>query len=805
MISPICWFAAFLVALVALCYSIHLERHNYQHKLFGFEINSNRRIVAFGILALGAFCLFAPVTWAQCFSSDLGESWEPGAFNFISWVITNFFTVGWTTTIQTGLTDVTSTVYGSIPLGGGVVGQVFNLLYSLLTLAYIIALPVEIGLFAFNAVATRLSGSVIKRHLKYADHAIIFESVDANTELLARDIVDNIKNGTLNKSNNNGDIALIFCLDNDEDGERQRVLRNLCQGYVRYVFTDTEAADVLATIAALHDTAKHLVAVDVVTTSEEAEHNVSATIDMIEATHREPQSDGTPRITLHCTHKNPDDAQIFDAIKTKNEPTCLHLISRVQDEIYDVLEEAPLYSVLEPINISVNPNPRPQNLTVLVVGAGDYGMQAARTTFWMGRMPGVRLNIVVVDPNARAVLEREAARYPEMFGESCDGEPTVRFVEAEAPSITTDRLIAGSAVAALSYDIQNKCVSSKTESALIPDDARLYAFVTMGDCSQNLSYSLMLQRQIFNRFVDQGTPDYTKQQPVICPHIESEEILEALRSLDKTNGTGGDANNIMHPFGARKTFYTYGNIIDDERERLAIQLNAAYDLCFDGSIKSDFDATLAADKAVESYNGKESNKSSSRASAAHIPYRFWALGYSAADVKQEPFELNWKEKLQGKVTSVTEQANVASAILSSVVPDAATKAEFAASEQKNREEFALICRLGDMEHDRWLAYCRATGMTELGHGTVEQEREQRMRTAAADAFLSGKPNKSGAEGVRKSDILMRHAYMTPDNDVLGARGFLLGKDVYAYDRIIAALSARIAKGNVVKPKKDTNK
>lgn len=103
-----------------------------------------------------------------------------------------------------------------------------------------------------------------------------------------------------------------------------------------------------------------------------------------------------------------------------------------------------------------------------------------------------------------------------------------------------------------------------------------------------------------------------------------------------------------------------------------------------------------------------------------------------------------------------------------------------------------------MEHDRWLAYCQATGMTELGHGTVEQERKQRMRAAAVDAFLSGKPNKSGTEGVRKSDILMRHAYMTPDNDVLGARGFLLGKDVYAYDRIIVALSARIAKGSIVK-------
>ena len=92
----------------------------------------------------------------------------------------------------------------------------------------------------------------------------------------------------------------------------------------------------------------------------------------------------------------------------------------------------------------------------------------------------------------------------------------------------------------------------------------------MGDCGQNLSYSLMLQRQIFNRFIDQGSPDYTKQQPVICPHIESEEILGALTSLDKTQTTGKDAANIMHPFGARKAFYTYGNIINDKRERLAV-------------------------------------------------------------------------------------------------------------------------------------------------------------------------------------------------------------------------------------------
>ena len=89
-------------------------------------------------------------------------------------------------------------------------------------------------------------------------------------------------------------------------------------------------------------------------------------------------------------------------------------------------------------------------------------------------------------------------------------------------------------------------------------------------------------------------------------------------------------------------------------------------------------------------------------------------------------------------------------------------------------------------------------MTELGHGTREDERDQRRRAHNVNLLLKGEEPEDKPEGTNKSETLMRHAYMTPDNDVLGARGFLLGKDVYAYDRIIVALSARIAKGSIVK-------
>lgn len=744
------------IAFVALCCSVFLELHSHQYRFFGHEIDYDRRLVAFIVLAIGALFLFAPVTWEQCFSSDLGEGWEPGGWNYISWFITNLFTVGWTTTIQTGLTDITSVVNGVIP------NQACRLFYSLLTLAYIIALPVEVGLLAFNAVVTRLSGSVIKHHLKHANHVIVFESVDANTELLTRDIVHDIKDGTFNNANGNGDIALIFCLGSDKDSERQRVLRNLCQGYVRYVFTDSEAADVLTTITSLRDAVKHLLAVDVVATSEETEHNVSATIDMLEATHKDPQADCAPKITLHCLHSNPDDPRVFDAIKPYPKNVNLHLVSRTQNEIYNVLDEAPLFRWLAPVDITRDDSTKLQNLTVLVIGAGDYGMQAARTAYWMGRLPQVKLSIVIVDPNAHEIVEREAARYPEMLGEIKDGIPTVRFVEASAPSITLDRLMAGNSVAALHYDLQSKRVACDDSCVLLPDNAFVYAFVTTGNCSQNLSCSLMLQRQIFNRFVEHGTPNYMKQRPVICPHIESEEILKALRKLAMTAASSEKEKDpivgIMHPFGSRKAFFTYNNLLNNKLEQRAIQLNAVYEMCNYDHATVSYDASMPDDTARDKFNKSEWNKCSSRASAAYLPSRFWSVGLSETI---DTLENDYLAKLEGGRSEGLDNGHLVRQYLIEDKLAGNTLEAFANDEANYRRRIKTICLLGNIEHERWLAYCQAIGMTELGHGTREDERDQRRRAHNVNLLLKGEKPEDKPEDKPKARINLRPSCVTP--------------------------------------------
>lgn len=790
--AEILWTLAPLIALGALCCSVFLELHSHQYRFFGHEIDYDRRLVAFIVLAIGALFLFAPVTWVQCFSSDLGEGWEPGGWNYISWFITNLFTVGWTTTIQTGLSDITSVVNGVIP------NQACRLFYSLLTLAYIIALPVEVGLLAFNAVVTRLSGSVIKHHLKHANHVIVFESVDANTELLTRDIVNDIKDGKLNEVNG-GDIALVFCLNCDEDGDRQRMLRNLCQGYVRYAFTEDGAADVLKT-AADRTRSRCTEHIDVVATSEKTERNVSATIDMLETLNQQFQTDKPPfEITLHCLHSNPDDPRVFDAIKPYPDKVNLHLVSRTQNEIYNVLDEAPLFRWLAPVDITRGGSTKPQNLTVLIIGAGDYGMQAARTAYWMGRLPQVKLNIVIVDPNAHEIVEREAAQYPEMLGEIKDGTPTVCFVEASAPSITLDHLMAGNSVAALHYDLQSKRGVCDNSCVLLPDNAFVYAFVTTGSCSQNLSYSLMLQRQIFNRFVEHGTPNYMKQRPVICPHIESEEILKALRKLAITEASTEKEKDpivgIMHPFGSRKAFFTYNNLLNNKLEQRAIQLNAVYCMCNYDNATVSYDASMTDDMARSGYNNSEWDKCSSRAAAAYLPSRFWSVGLSETI---DTLENDYLAKLEGERSEGLDNGHLVRQYLLEDKLAGNTLEAFANNEANYRRRIKNICLLGDIEHERWLAYCQAIGMTELGHGTREDERDQRRRAHNVNLLLKGEEPKDKPEGTNKSETLMRHAYMTPDNGVLGTRGFLLGKDVYAYDRIIVALSARIAKGDIVK-------
>lgn len=59
---------------------------------------------------------------------------------------------------------------------------------------------------------------------------------------------------------------------------------------------------------------------------------------------------------------------------------------------------------------------------------------------------------------------------------------------------------------------------------------------------------------------------------------------------------------IMHPFGSRKAFFTYDNLLNNKLEQRAIQLNAVYCMCNYDHATVSYDASMADDKARNGYN-----------------------------------------------------------------------------------------------------------------------------------------------------------------------------------------------------------
>ena len=297
---------------------------------------------------------------------------------------------------------------------------------------------------------------------------------------------------------------------------------------------------------------------------------------------------------------------------------------------------------------------------------------------------------------------------------------------------------------------------------LLPDNAFVYAFVTTGSCSQNLSCSLMLQRQIFNRFVENGAPNYMKQRPVICPHIESEEILKALRKLAMTAASSEKEKDpivgIMHPFGSRKAFFTYDNLLNNKLEQRAVQLNAVYCMCNYDHATVSYDASMTDDKARRGYNKSEWDKCSSRAAAAYLPSRFWSVGLSETI---DTLENDYLAKLESGRSEGLDNGHLVRQYLLENKKKGDTLETFANNEANYRRRIKTICLLGDIEHERWLAYCQAIGMTELGHGTREDERDQRRRAHNVNLLLKGESPKASPKTSPKARINLRPSCVTP--------------------------------------------
>lgn len=349
----------------------------------------------------------------------------------------------------------------------------------------------------------------------------------------------------------------------------------------------------------------------------------------------------------------------------------LQLLNGAQEDVYDLLTEHPLFDALEPIRLVPHDGSAKvirrdddeaspdflQNLTVLIVGCGDYGTQALKACFWMGRLAGVELRVVVVESkDARGKARRLLQEYPDMMREtipaghcSCrvdaatgslkDTIPTIRFCEMDATSYDFERLVDGASVSSLAVAADATLredgdpVVSRPPERLIDNDAHLYAVVCTGSSTDNLNIALSIRRRVEERRIRLRIRESTPlpSTPVIATAIKDEEVFRSVECLAKK----GDDEADIYPFGSLVQLYSYRRLTGSPFQAMTLDLQALYSAVNkhrDGIGSSDpFGVSPQPRSTVRrEFNSAEVKKLSNKTSARFAPYRVWMLGLYGA-------------------------------------------------------------------------------------------------------------------------------------------------------------------------------
>ena len=204
-------------------------------------------------------------------------------------------------------------------------------------------------------------------------------------------------------------------------------------------------------------------------------------------------------------------------------------------------------------------------ISILIVGCGNIGKEFLKDSIWCGIMPGYKLKFLVVDINADYIKQN---------------------INAECPELLKN------------YDITfiNEDIKSTKALKKLKKDINYILVATEFD-NKNIDIAIMLRRLFLKNY---------NRKPIINLYIENDYKQKQIDSLVNEKGNEYDLN----AFGNINDLYNEDSIIDSTLEKLAIQVHLSYD---------------PDDKELYRYNLREYNKRSSRATALHIRYKFYAL------------------------------------------------------------------------------------------------------------------------------------------------------------------------------------
>lgn len=325
----------------------------------------------------------------------------------------------------------------------------------------------------------------------------------------------------------------------------------------------------------------------------------------------------------------------------------------------------------------------------------------------------------------------------------------------------------------------------------LPQNARLYFMVCLGDDERSVDVALRCQRELVMRVLDgqldAGTPPHLN--PLVAVLVRNQEMLEsvdcALRAHEHFS---------VVPFGSTAQAFSFASIIAAPWETAAIRLQGIYQT-MNHLVKEDR-TPVTHTEVMEAYNAFEVTKLSNRAATRFTPYRLWCVGLkSDTPYVSEALEQQYLLKLD--VPHIHEQVrtphSAARRLLCGIhyketgtSPAACQtrRTQLASAEASLIAEKPVLSQMAALEHARWCAFMAANGWQ-----PIQGDMEELVRLASFMG-LEQTPEKPFPH---RSIHLMRNYYLEHDLVTYRNHGADCRDDPFAADRLVTVASIHAMK------------
>lgn len=366
------------------------------------------------------------------------------------------------------------------------------------------------------------------------------------------------------------------------------------------------------------------------------------------------------------------------------------LLDKARLSVYSLFDENPLYESIEDFH----------EISLLICGMDRVGEEALKAALWLGQLVDTKLIINVFDKKAQRKKSALMLQCPEMFSEDYN----INFYDTDMDTIE------------FRENLDKYCADTT------------YVVVCGEDDEENISRALFLRRYFLKVELND------EKIPVVACYINNYEKTDVVKNL-KTPEAREDRkiNYEIVPFGGAQSFYTYDAIMNNNIEKLSINVHLAYESIFSPDGKIDYEA------AMESYNAFEVNKRSNRANVLHIRYKLWMLGLDYTE-DEDAVEVDLNDYLSAE----------------------------------------MLEKLTVAEHDRWMAFLRTEGWITA---TVPQ-----VKTYQKNGLSRGRHN---------CPLLKMHPYICAFDDLKEVSDALNLPDATEYDRQLITRIPEILKNKAV--------